>query len=183
MHMQSLYRTANVIGFAALSATPAGAHENSVRLAPWEPVECVQLPHNSMRPIDPRTTTGHLASVRQDLRAQFAKMRSLRDGWDGNNSAAPSANLIAKSAAILANSLRYLDTVPTPSIVPIADGSLQAEWYSLEYRFEIYFYSDDTYSAWMQNRVTGLELEADGSQALQLLVQWAALVNDRHLSA
>ncbi|MEG3162266.1 hypothetical protein U1763_17325 [Sphingomonas sp. LB2R24] len=181
--MQSLYRTANVIGFAALSATPAGAHENSIRLAPWEPAECVQTPHNSLRPIDPRVVVGLQPSTRQDLREQFSKIRALRDGWDGHDSAAPSGNLIAKSASILAHSLRDLDGVATPTVVPIADGSLQAEWYSPEYRFEMYFYSDDTYSAWMHNRLTGLELEADGSQAVQLLVQWAALVNDRHLSA
>lgn len=70
-----------------------------------------------------------------------------------------------------------------PAIVPIGDGGVQAEWYSPTERFEIYFEADGEIAAWTENRVTGVEFEAEGTEAVQLLLDWASRANNEHTLA
>lgn len=66
-----------------------------------------------------------------------------------------------------------LADVPQPAVVPCADGGLQIEWCVPEGHFEMYFYTDGDVSAWLKDE-TGLEHEADGAEARDLLRHWAA---------
>ncbi|WP_217431021.1 hypothetical protein [Sphingomonas bacterium] len=100
-------------------------------------------------------------------------MRALRDGWDGPASVAPDPAIMARAGSILEHALRNLPGVDAPAIVPLADGGLQAEWYTADHRFEIYFEADGEVAAWSEDRATGVEHEAEGAEAEQMLARWA----------
>ena len=169
--MMALYYTANAVGLASATISPMPMLTNHV-------VE---------RQLVRSTCGGHVAwgtppsQASGDLDALgrgFAAMRALVDGWDGPASAAPSPALIARAAAMLSFALKDLSFVEAPAIVPVADGGLQAEWYSPTYRFEFYFEPDGDVAAWSENRETRVEMENEGSDALAMLLRWTSNLND-----
>jgi hypothetical protein len=108
------------------------------------------------------------------LRARLASLHTLDDGWDGIGSVRPCVSVMTSAAAHLMFALQGRRNVSTPAVVPIPDGGVQAEWYSANSRFEIYFEADGEIAAWSENRVTGVEMEAEGTDAIQLLIDWAS---------
>ena len=120
------------------------------------------------------TPTGDLAALGDG----FAAMRALKDGWDGPGSVAPARELIDHAASILSFALKHLSFVEVPAIVPVADGGLQAEWYSSAYRFELYFDADGEIAAWSENRQTHVEMEEEGRGAIDMLLRWTSSLND-----
>lgn len=60
-----------------------------------------------------------------------------------------------------------------PYIVPCADGSLQLEWHLKSTELELYFEKDGSLSAWVHNRETGNEIDAEGAAARELFFRWA----------
>lgn len=115
------------------------------------------------------------------IRRQFAELRRLQDGWDGAGSKAPAAPVISHAASLLDRAFDGLLYVEAPRVVPVADGGLQAEWYSPSHRFEAYFDVDGEFSAWSENRETGVEMEEEGDAAKQLLLDWMTARESDHL--
>ncbi len=174
MNVLALY-TANAFGLAGLTVAPplvvANHADFSVRATCAAPVA---------RKAPALTPTGDLAALGDG----FAAMRALKDGWDGLGSVAPARELIDRAASILSFALTDLSFVGVPAIVPVADGGLQAEWYSPTYRFELYFEPDGEIAAWSENRQTRVEMEEEGRDAIDMLLHWTSTLNyDRSLAA
>lgn len=108
----------------------------------------------------------------RELRSQFAVLSRLNDEWNGASSARPEPSIMAAASAYLEFALAGRRGAPVPRIVPVSDGSIQAEWYSKDYRFEMYFEADGIIAAWSENRQTGVEMDEEGPEAIQLLVDW-----------
>jgi len=113
------------------------------------------------------------ADWRMATRRQFAQLRAYTTGWDGPNSSAIDDHTLAIAAHALESALTGLVDVPTPAIVPCADGGIQIEWCLPEGQFEMYFYTDGDVAAWLRDQ-TGAEHEGTGLVARELLKHWAA---------
>lgn len=172
--MQGLHRAANAISLFTASTAPAAATvpNRSAVIHSWPDRTTADVRNASARSVIARAT-----NIRT-MRTRFAALRALRDGWDGSASVAPDRAIMARAASILEHALRDRPGVDAPAIVPVADGGLQAEWYTAAHRFEIYFEADGEVAAWSENRGTGVEYEAEGAEAEHMLVQWAARLND-----
>ncbi|WCP71584.1 hypothetical protein [Sphingomonas hankookensis] len=109
-----------------------------------------------------------------DLRNQFASLRMLKEGWDGHDAIPVNPSVLSHATACLEFVLSAKRHVPSPHVAPIADGGVQAEWYGDRYRFEIYFDEDGEIAAWSENLVTGVEMEAEGTDAIQMLAAWTS---------
>lgn len=183
MHTQSLYQNVNMMGLAVAAMVPTAFNHssagNDVRPSPamWH-VPLVQG-GNSNSVSGTRIFESRSALTARALSEKFAALRLLPNGWDGSQSVAPDVSVVSTAARVLNSSLEGLTSIAAPEIVPMADGGVQAEWYSVQDRFEMYFYPDGECAAWFQNRETGLEVEAEGLGAVQLLVRWASIANDR----
>ena len=72
------------------------------------------------------------------MRSRLAAMAELAPGWFEPGSAVPTTSLIAKATAVLVE-LAEENDLPVPSVYPIPDGGIQAEWdtesHSVELRF------------------------------------------------
>lgn len=187
MYAHSLYRAANMVGLTAVSATSAFAAVPNHRTAAhegWTNARPGAHVRNSVAGV-PRSATRRLAISERagiaKLRQAFATIHALSDGWDGGNSVAPHPEVVARAASILEYALNDVRGLEVPTIVPVADGGLQAEWYAPAYRFEVYFEADGEIAAWSENRVTGVELEAEGRDAIQMLVTWTASLDDERV--
>ena len=181
--MHSILRTANVIGLAAASASPAAANvanQDSPACNRWISNATASSSTNSIRRASQaaaRKVADAARAGNHDMRKKFAAIRALPDGWDGASSVTPAPQVVAHAASVLEYAMSNLRSLKSPTIVPVADGGVQAEWYSLEHRFEIYFDANGDVSAWSVNRKSGIEMEAEGRDAIQMLVQWTSRMN------
>lgn len=167
-----MLQTAQIVGAAAL-ATASQAAAPNVRPTPWlaDHAGSGAKQGNSLQVTAQHERKGETGAV-QNLRAQFARLHHLRDGWDGNGSYAPDVRTVSRAARILNQALLHLSHVEAPQIVPASDGGLQAEWYTAEHRLEVYFDPDGEISAWSEARASRVEMEEDGTAAVQLLADW-----------
>ena len=91
----------------------------------------------------------------------------LSDDWDGYGASAVSIDRLNMLT-------RYLDsivpeTAPAGSIVPGADGSIQAEWHLRSGSFGLLLEEGADVSAWMRPAGSDREIERTGLAALDLL--------------
>jgi hypothetical protein len=91
----------------------------------------------------------------------------LRDNWDGYGASAVSVDRLNMLT-------QYLDkivpeTAPVGSIVPGADGSIQAEWHLRSGSFGLLLEEGADVSAWMRPADSPREIERTGLAALDLL--------------
>ena len=101
------------------------------------------------------------------------KLRSYKPGWDGPASLSISSEALARAGRLLGLAFENFAHPAPPSAVPCADGSLQLEWWLTDTRFELSIDIDGSTCAWAQNRRTGEEIEAEGTDATNLFFQWA----------
>jgi len=161
--MIGMYQAAQLVGLAAATVAPTqSVATNQVRLGS----QTSGYINNSNCSISQSSAT--IAALRQ----QFASLHLLQDGWLGANSIAPNRETIAHAAYLLDRVLRPNVHVPAPLVAPVADGGIQAEWHVTGHRFEAYFEPDGTIAAWSGNSETGVEFEEEGTDAVQLLIDW-----------
>jgi hypothetical protein len=99
--------------------------------------------------------------------AQAGRVANLGDNWDGYGADPVSLGTLG----ILTNFLREVLPAGAPegSLVPGADGSIQAEWHLLSGSFGLLVEHDRNISAWMRQTGSGLDVEHSGLAALELL--------------
>lgn len=189
MHMHSIYHMANAVGLATASVCPAPVavpNQKASVCDQWPGEQVASIRSNSLR-VFSSDFSGSSALIGwshlNEIRQKFADIRSLEDGWDGVSSVAPKVEVIERASSVLEYALKGLCSFPTPTIVPVADGGVQAEWYTPEFRFELYFDTDGEVAAWSANRETGVEFDAEGRDAVQMLIQWAANLTEEQTFA
>lgn len=114
------------------------------------------------------------ASVSADLPwvdAQLKMLEQLPANWDGYGADKIEVVRLNQIGAILDTNLPY--RAPAGSIVPGADGSLQAEWHTHSGSFGIVLDDFGRVSAW-RHPVGESEIEASGLAAIDLL-RYAAM--------
>ena len=99
------------------------------------------------------------------IRFAMLSIRSLRTNWDGYGAAPISEGTIEQLEKILRHDLP--EQMQPGSIVPGADGSLQAEWHLETTEMGIVVESDGSISSWVKAR-GGPEVERVGLQAREL---------------
>lgn len=176
MTIATMYHAAHLMSVAACATAPLPSYSHNAVTKVWV-ADVEQQPkgavRNSLAPVA-ATTKADAPAVVNSLRQRFAAVRRLQDGWDGPTSKAPDAQVLTRAAKLLDGILVNLNHLEAPHIVPVADGGIQAEWYSASHRMEAYFDVDGEILAWTANRKTGVEMEEDGYAAVQLLHDWAA---------
>lgn len=80
---------------------------------------------------------------------------------------------VSKAERALRQALAPLTRAVMPTVVPVANGGVQLEWYRQGLEFEIYFGPDGSMDALFENPGAGVELEKEGDEALDLLLRWA----------
>lgn len=185
MRINSVYQTVQLMGVAALASAPAQAAPTNARSTPWimdlSSTGCT--PANSIVLAGSKSVQKSESKALRSLGMQFAALRTLENGWDGPSSFALDREVLSSAARILNRALAHSPHVQPPRLVPVSDGSLQAEWYTPDHRLEVYFDSDGEISAWSEARASRVEMEEDGLAAVQLLVDWVAARESDALSA
>lgn len=97
----------------------------------------------------------------------MAHVRSLAWNWDGYGADPISQGTIARMSEVLDEWLP--ENVVAGSIVPGADGSLQAEWHLQHIEMGVVVEADDTVSAWLRSPGSDHETEAHGMEARDLI--------------
>lgn len=174
MRSRSIYRAVNLVGLASLPAVSATAHaNNSARdYAPPPFLKGEEISRNSNVVDVVKAGCLEQRPGVPSLRPAFAALRALPDGWDGPHSVAADPNVLSHAARILILALEGSAPTISPRLVPVADGSIQAEWHVPNGDFEVYFETDGSVAAWQRLRIDGTELEAEGGAAIQMLAQW-----------
>lgn len=103
---------------------------------------------------------------------QMKRLRALPKNWDGYGAENVDSGRLSSLATLLKSYLPQ--DAPAGSIVPGADGSIQAEWHLRRISFGLLIEEGETVSAWLRPRSGGQEIEKHGYEALNLL-QAAAL--------
>lgn len=113
--------------------------------------------------------TTHSSPWMRDLNSRFNDVVSLPRGWDGYTGV-PVSFTTAQFAAQMIERL-WVPEVPTPSIIPGTDGSVQVEWHAGGYDVELDVLGPLEVEAYRLNLATGevdeLEIESDFSQIAQ----------------
>jgi len=113
--------------------------------------------------------TTHSSPWMRDLSSRFNEVVLLPLGWDGYTGV-PVSFTTAQFAAQMIERL-WVSNVPTPSIVPGTDGSVQVEWHAGGYDIELDVLGPLEVEAYRMNQATGevdeLEIESDFSQIAQ----------------
>jgi hypothetical protein len=108
---------------------------------------------------------------------RFREMVNLPRGWDGY-AGKPVDFEIACFASQLLQAL-YLDPVPTPSLVPGSDGSLQIEWHLAGFDIELDVLGVNVVRAWRRDAQTGEEVEVELSNDFAQVAGWVSEMRDR----
>ena len=105
----------------------------------------------------------------RNLASRFNEVVSLPEGWDGYTGV-PVSFATAQFAAQMVERLCVSD-VPTPSVIPGTDGSVQVEWHTGGYDVELDVLGPLEVEGYRLNQATGkvdeLEIESDFSQIAQ----------------
>jgi len=117
--------------------------------------------------------SGNSYSPTKSVNDRLKYIGSLESGWDGHLSAPISKISISNARHVIALVREIAPFEKDPAIVPCADGSLQIEWHLVDSRFEMYFENDGSVGAWWDDRSTGREFEAEGTEAHTLIGHWA----------
>lgn len=105
-----------------------------------------------------------------DLRERFDEITSLPKGWDGYDGR-PVTFTTAQFAASLIERLS-VDGVPSPSLVPGSDGTVQIEWHRNHYDIEIDVLGPYEVVAFRRDQRTGNEEELDLQMDFTALAGW-----------
>jgi hypothetical protein len=174
MRLNSVYQTVQLMSAAAAVTAPAASVAQNSSTCTWVGAVCHATSGNSVYKVGSAKLLAKSNHAKSVLRSRFAALRSLEAGWDGPNSIVPDQALVSSAARILDNVMRHTERLEAPYVVPVANGGIQAEWYSPQHRLEVYFDADGEISAWSENRETGVEMEEDDTAAIQLLAEWVA---------
>lgn len=98
---------------------------------------------------------------------QLARIANLRENWDGYGADPVDHSQLQIMANLLAANLPH--GAPAGSIVPGADGSLQAEWHLAHASFGLLVEEGEAVSTWYKARPEGQEVERSGFEATNLL--------------
>lgn len=171
MHMRSLHRAVtNLVTMAVPPLVGPVTAANAQEIAPYVVPDALRLTKVNviLAGVEaPSNDNGVRA-----LQRSFASIRNLENGWDGANSIALRPAVLARAGAILSFALQGHTSSSMPRLVPISDGSMQAEWHNELGDFEMYFEADGELAAWRRDRCDGSEHEAEGSEAAQMLAVW-----------
>lgn len=116
---------------------------------------------------------GAVGEWREIASRRLHALRQLEAGWDGRNSAPISSALVARADRILDVAFDGVAYPAPPSAVPVADGTLQLEWWLSDTRVELALDHNGDVDIWVQARDTGAEFAAEGADALSLLLKWS----------
>jgi len=131
----------------------------------WAVADCVQIAE-APRP----------ARWENELRGKFERLTALKQGWDGSGSVSPDPKIIYRVDAVLRVAFEGMNEAVLPFIVPLADGGLQAEWHRAGCDLEVTFFADGSISALFEDKRIGVETEAEGHEAFDLLLRHARRV-------
>lgn len=112
----------------------------------------------------------------KELASRFDEIVGLSRGWDGY-AGVPVSFSTAQFAAQMIERLCVPD-VPTPSIVPGSDGSLQVEWHVGGFHIELDVTAPLEVEAYRMNQLTGEEDELDVESDFTQIAQWVSDVAD-----
>ena len=105
-----------------------------------------------------------------DLKERFDEITSLPRGWDGYDGGPVTFNT-AQFAANLIERL-FIAGVPSPSLVPGGDGTVQIEWHRNQYDIEIDVLGPYEVLAFRRDQRTGNEEELDLQMDFTALAGW-----------
>lgn len=98
---------------------------------------------------------------------QLSRIASLPQNWDGYGADPVDHAQLRIMSNLLAATLPQ--GAPAGSIVPGADGSLQAEWHLAHASFGLLVEEGEAVSTWFKARTDGSEIERTGYEATSLL--------------
>ena len=114
----------------------------------------------------------------RELNSRFNDIVSLPRGWDGY-AGAPVSFSTAQFAAQMIERL-WVPDVPTPSIIPGTDGSVQIEWHAGGYDIELDVLDPSEVEAYRLNKASGevdkIKIESDFSEIAQWISDIARVV-------
>lgn len=132
---------------------------------------------------EPSLVGARLAAWQQALVAKIQSLRSLPENWDAQGAAAVDSGVIYFAESTLRNALVSVPNAVAPFLVPLADGGVQAEWHRAGADLEIAFWASGEITALFEDRKLGVELEAEGDAAIDLLLRRARRVAEGHRNA
>lgn len=110
--------------------------------------------------------------IERSLEAQRTDLHQLPEGWDGFGSPALVGEDIEAFFSELRLVLRGLNVFP-PDVIPGGDGSLQAEWRTVNLEVEYRQEPDGGRYLWVRERDSGREHEYFGPDASLALTKWS----------
>jgi len=140
--------TFHTLTLATLAAHVTGS--NLMSISPREPNCSKSSEHHLGFSIPPRLSQAYdiervsclvpELQVIQDVQQRLTSISKLQPGWDTYQSQRPSDTACAQAKMWIS---QYADgTMPTPSVVPCADGSVQIEWHTNDVNFDVTFKPD-----------------------------------------
>lgn len=128
--------------------------------------------------LQPGETSGYYSTPAWSdaLNKNFAALRALRAGWDGPRSSPVNRNLLNIADRLMKDVLEGIPLARAPYVVPTRDGSIQLEWHTARFDFEILLSEDVPTYAWLHDRSTQIEAEGEGDKAIDLVFRWARRV-------
>ena len=118
-------------------------------------------------------TKFHTAPWRDMMRRRLWELRKLEDNWDGYKSKAPDKRLLVIGSAIVENALSDIPEALAPYVIPLRDGGVQFDWSLEQVELEFSISKSGDMYAWIEDRETGADEDAEGPEAQKLLIRWA----------
>ena len=116
--------------------------------------------------------------------SRLARLKRLREGWDGTGSIGISSETIAKADHILSLAFSGIAYPAPPATVPCGDGTLQLEWWLIGTRFTFSIEANGSFESWGLDRNSKHEASEVSIKAIELLRKWASrLTADKLTSA
>ena len=106
----------------------------------------------------------------RELTGRLNHLTSLDRGWDGYEGQSVSYTCANFAAGLLETIC--VPTLPAPSLVPGADGTIQIEWHLLGYDIEIDVLGANSVHATRYSHANDLEEAADLQSDFSVLVDW-----------
>lgn len=104
---------------------------------------------------------------------RLSRLRSMHDDWDRQGALRPDQRVIDEVSKILRVALDGVEAPAAPFLVPLADGGVQVEWHAPGQSLEVAFYPGGERFGCLEDESLDAEIEAEGSEATDLLVRHA----------
>ncbi|MBO9710587.1 MAG: hypothetical protein J7521_20490 [Caulobacter sp.] len=125
---------------------------------------------------EPGLAGEHLPAWKQRLISTVTSLKGLGPNWDGQGALAVKPEVIYRIESILSTALAQVASPVAPFLVPLADGGVQVEWHRSGAALEVAFWASGETTGYFEDRKAGVEIEAEGDEAMHLLLRRARRV-------